>query len=273
VDRLHLHGRHGGLDGARLAGGPRLRPVPLPVPAVPRQRGPAAADLHHPARPAGARAQCRPAVHAHLRGRRGDPGRLRADPEPSDGAGHSAGERRGAAHRASGDAGPGRGADRVAAHDRRRVRRDQRQAGRLAHAPGGHDDGVLRGADRPGRLDGRRSGLRVRPVSVRVPAVPVEPDAAAADVRDHGWAAGDRAGSGPARGADLPERGGCAACLRAAAGPPACSGPGHPSRRRAPAAVPGRPERPERQRRRPVTPQSPITACTSPLATASIRRW
>ena len=63
----------------------------------------------------------------------------------------------------------------------------------------GHDDGLLRRADLPGRLDRRRPGARVRPVPVRVPAVPVQPAAAAADVRHHGRAAGDRALGGQAR--------------------------------------------------------------------------
>jgi hypothetical protein len=243
VDRLHLHGGHRDLDGAGVTWSARLRPVPLPVPAVPRQRGPAAADLHHPARPAGARPDLGPAVHAHLRGRPGDPGRLRADPEPPDGTGHPAGRRHRPARRAPGAAGQGRRADRGAAHHRRRVRRLQRQAGRLAHQQGGHDDGLLRRADLPGRLDRGRPAARVRPVPVRVPAVPVQPAAAAADVRDHGRAAGDRPVGGQPRRADLPERGGRAARLRAASGPPAGPGPGHPARRRAPAAGPERARR------------------------------
>jgi hypothetical protein len=260
VDGIRLHGRHRDLDGAGVTGNAGLRPVSVPVPAVPRERGPAAADLHHPARAAGARAHRGPAVHGHLRGRRGHPGRLRADPESPDGAGHPARRRHRPGSRAPGAAGQGLGADRGAARGGRRVRRIQREAGRVAHQQGCHDDGLLHRAGDPGGLDRGRPGVRVRPVPVRIPAVPVQPAAAAADVRDHGRAAGNRALGGQARRADLPERRGRAARLRAPPGSPAGPGPRDPARRRARAArlvtAPSPPGR-GRWRRRPSGTGSP----------------
>ena len=60
VDCVRVHCGDRGVDAARLAGHVRVRPLPLPILVVPRQRCAAAADLHHPAWSASDRAQATP---------------------------------------------------------------------------------------------------------------------------------------------------------------------------------------------------------------------